>query len=64
MSHSHDHGSHSHHHAHNANRKALLISFGLIFTFMVVEFIGGMLTNSLALCPMPDICSVMQQRLD
>ncbi|KMM56790.1 zinc transporter ZitB [Bacillus glycinifermentans] len=49
MSHSHDHGSHSHHHAHNANRKALFISFGLIFTFMVVEFIGGMLTNSLAL---------------
>ena len=52
MSHSHNHhshGKHSHHHGHNANRKALFISFGLIFAFMVIEFIGGMMTNSLAL---------------
>ncbi|MEC1588711.1 cation diffusion facilitator family transporter [Bacillus sonorensis] len=52
MSHSHNHHSHgkrSHHHGHNANRKALFISFGLIFAFMVIEFIGGMMTNSLAL---------------
>ncbi len=45
----HDH-SHSHgHHTHNANKKVLLISFSLIFTYMVVEVIGGILTNSLAL---------------
>lgn len=46
--HSHDHG-HGHSHAHNANRKALLLSFILIASFMVVEFVGGFLTNSLAL---------------
>jgi cobalt-zinc-cadmium efflux system protein len=52
--HDHDHG-HGHHHGHNhshghsANKKALLISFLLITTFMVVEVIGGLLTNSLAL---------------
>lgn len=54
MGHHHDHG-HGHHHGHNhshghsANKKALLISFILITTFMVVEVIGGLLTNSLAL---------------
>ena len=54
MGHHHDHG-HGHHHGHNhshghsANKKALLVSFLLIATFMVVEVIGGLLTNSLAL---------------
>lgn len=43
-----DHG-HSHDHSHNANKKALLISFILIAAYMVAEFIGGLLTNSLAL---------------
>lgn len=43
----HDH--HHHHHHHNANKKALLFSFILIFSFMIVEVIGGFLTNSLAL---------------
>jgi cobalt-zinc-cadmium efflux system protein len=49
--HSHGHGhSHSgHSHTHNANKKALTISFFLIAGFMFVEFIGGYLTNSLAL---------------
>lgn len=46
--HEHQHG-HSHNHSHNANRKALTISFILIAGFMFVEFIGGYLTNSLAL---------------
>ncbi|RBW68335.1 cation diffusion facilitator family transporter [Bacillus taeanensis] len=41
--------SHDHNHSHHANKKALLISFCLIATFMVVEVIGGFLTNSLAL---------------
>ena len=55
-SHGHDHGhSHGHHHghghghAHNANKKTLLISFIIIFSYMVVEVIGGLITNSLAL---------------
>lgn len=48
--HNHEHGhSHSHSHNHNANKKALTISFILIAGFMFVEFIGGYLTNSLAL---------------
>ncbi|NDV78266.1 cation diffusion facilitator family transporter [Dysgonomonas sp. 511] len=46
--HKHEHG-HSHNHAHNANKKALTISFVLIAGFMVVEFVGGYITNSLAL---------------
>jgi cobalt-zinc-cadmium efflux system protein len=41
--------SHEHDHSHNVNKKALTISFALIFTFMIVEVIGGFLTNSLAL---------------
>lgn len=46
--HSHGHG-HGHSHSHTGNKKALLISFLLISTFMIVEVIGGVLTNSLAL---------------
>ncbi|MFC4388626.1 cation diffusion facilitator family transporter [Gracilibacillus marinus] len=45
MGHSHDHG----HHHHTNNKKALLLSFSFIAIFMVVEIIGGLLTNSLAL---------------
>lgn len=45
--HSHSHGGHSH--SYNANKKALLLSFILIAGFMFVEFVGGYLTNSLAL---------------
>ncbi|KAA0565106.1 cation diffusion facilitator family transporter [Rossellomorea aquimaris] len=40
---------HDHNHGHNQNKKALLISFLFIFTFMIVEVIGGIVTNSLAL---------------
>jgi cobalt-zinc-cadmium efflux system protein len=48
--HSHGHGhGHSHSHSHTSNKKALFWSFLLIATFMVVEVIGGILTNSLAL---------------
>ncbi|SDM92585.1 cation diffusion facilitator family transporter [Sediminibacillus halophilus] len=46
MGHSHDHG---HDHTHGANKKALLISFFITFGYMVLEAIGGFLTNSLAL---------------
>lgn len=52
-SHGHDHGHPHAHEGHNhnyaANKKALTLSFILIALFMVVEFVGGFLTNSLAL---------------
>lgn len=44
--HSHDHG---HHHGKGANKKALLISLVIITGFLIVEVIGGIFTNSLAL---------------
>ena len=40
---------HSHDHTHGANKKALMISFILTTAFMLLEAIGGFLTNSLAL---------------
>ena len=46
--HGHHHG-HDHAHGHSANKKALFLSFLLITAFMVIEVIGGLLTNSLAL---------------
>ncbi|SEQ43978.1 cobalt-zinc-cadmium efflux system protein [Virgibacillus subterraneus] len=42
----HDHG---HDHTHGANKKALMISFLVITAYMIIEAIGGFLTNSLAL---------------
>ena len=47
-SHDHHHGHH-HHHGHGNNKKALLLSFLLIASFMVVEVVGGFISNSLAL---------------
>lgn len=38
-----------HHHSHSSNKKVLAISFVIIFSFMIVEAIGGIVTNSLAL---------------
>ena len=52
MGHNHSHGhghGHSHSHSHTNNKKALFWAFILITTFMVVEVIGGIMTNSLAL---------------
>jgi cobalt-zinc-cadmium efflux system protein len=46
--HDHSHAGHSHYHG-NADRRALAIVFALTAGFMVVEFIGGLLTGSLAL---------------
>ncbi|MBO0995587.1 cation diffusion facilitator family transporter [Bacillus sp. SD088] len=43
----HDH--HGHDHTHGANKKVLFISFLVITVFMIVEVVGGLLTNSLAL---------------
>lgn len=49
---SHHHGSvekHDHSHHSHTNRKALFIAFLMIFGFMIIEAVGGVLTNSLAL---------------
>ncbi|WP_033543391.1 cation diffusion facilitator family transporter [Planococcus sp. CAU13] len=40
---------HSHGHTHGANKKVLLISFIIITSYMIIEAVGGILTNSLAL---------------
>ncbi|TAL17637.1 cation transporter [bacterium] len=45
---SHDHEGHLHHHA-GGTKRSLAIAFCLTASFMIVEFIGGWLTNSLAL---------------
>ncbi|MEJ8302827.1 cation diffusion facilitator family transporter [Saccharibacillus sacchari] len=47
--HGHSHGPGGHSHTHNANKKALKLSFFLIASYMIVEVIGGLVTNSLAL---------------
>ncbi len=47
MGHSHSH-DHSHHHG-GSNKSALKWAFFLISTYMIVEVIGGIMTNSLAL---------------
>ncbi|MDO3412181.1 cation diffusion facilitator family transporter [Saccharibacillus sp. CPCC 101409] len=48
--HTHRHGhGHNHSHTHGANKKALKLSFFLIASYMIVEVIGGLMTNSLAL---------------
>lgn len=44
--HGHDHG---HSHVHTSNKKVLLISFIIITAYMIVEAVGGVITNSLAL---------------
>ncbi|GLO68345.1 MULTISPECIES: cation diffusion facilitator family transporter [Oceanobacillus] len=41
--------NHGHDHTHGANKKALMISFIIITSYMIIEAIGGFLTNSLAL---------------
>src|SRR5579875_2131261 len=50
MGHHHGHSHiHSHGHSHTNNKKALFSSFLLISVLMVVEVIGGIVTNSLTL---------------
>lgn len=46
MGHGHHHG---HHHHHHHGSKNILIAFALNFTFAIIEFIGGFLTNSVAI---------------
>ncbi|MFO7605313.1 MAG: cation diffusion facilitator family transporter [Desulfurivibrionaceae bacterium] len=45
----HAHNERSHRHGGNGSQRSLLLSFLLIFGFMLVEAVGGWLTNSLAL---------------
>lgn len=40
---------HNHDHTHGANKKVLMVSFLIITSYMIIEAIGGFLTNSLAL---------------
>ncbi|KAB2684395.1 cation diffusion facilitator family transporter [Brucella tritici] len=52
--HSHSHGEDDHNHSHvptvtKSNERKILISFFIIFTFMVVEAVGGVISGSLAL---------------
>lgn len=48
MGHNHQH-DHSHGHTHGANKKTLTISFIIIAFYMLIEAVGGFMTNSLAL---------------
>ncbi|MBB6448404.1 cobalt-zinc-cadmium efflux system protein [Geomicrobium halophilum] len=43
------HSHHGHHHVHTNNKKALLLALLLIFTLVLAEVIGALVTNSLAL---------------
>lgn len=47
--HSHSHSGHAHGHPQHDNLRTLAVSFVLIAGFMLVEFIGGLWSNSLAL---------------
>ncbi|MCO5092972.1 cation diffusion facilitator family transporter [Bosea sp. (in: a-proteobacteria)] len=50
--HNHDHGDHDHSHAPAVtadNERKILVSFVLIFLFMIVEAVGGVMSGSLAL---------------
>jgi len=53
MHHHHDHHGHNHQHNHDikreGNKKGLIIALLITTGFMVLEFIGGLITNSLAL---------------
>ena len=40
---------HHHEHTHSGNKKTLFISFSIITVYMLIEAIGGIVTNSLAL---------------
>ena len=45
----HHHHTHSHHHHHNTEGRNLLFTVVLNFTITIAEFVGGILSNSLAL---------------
>lgn len=47
--HGHDHGAHDHGHSHDVSRRRLVLVLALTAAFMGVEFVGGWISNSLAL---------------
>ncbi|MNQ80101.1 Cadmium, cobalt and zinc/H(+)-K(+) antiporter [compost metagenome] len=47
--HHHGHGHHGHHHGHAGNKQGLLIALSITSGIMLLEFVGGLWTNSLAL---------------
>src|SRR5687768_14458502 len=48
--HTHDHShSHAHSHAHEISKNRLTLVLSITAVFMLVEFVGGMIANSLAL---------------
>jgi cobalt-zinc-cadmium efflux system protein len=47
--HGHAHGHHHHHGHSHSNQKNILLAFGLNASFAVIEFVGGYLTNSVAI---------------
>jgi cobalt-zinc-cadmium efflux system protein len=47
--HGHDHHDHSHDHSREGNKKGLLIALIITTGIMLLEFFGGLITNSLAL---------------
>ncbi|MDR6552950.1 cation diffusion facilitator family transporter [Paenibacillus qinlingensis] len=47
--HGHHHHGHGHHHGHSGNKAGLLIALCITAGIMLVEFVGGLWTNSLAL---------------
>jgi cobalt-zinc-cadmium efflux system protein len=46
--HRHDHAGH-HHHGAGANERSIALAFAILFVFMVIEGVGGVLSGSLAL---------------
>ena len=60
--HGHHHGHHhchDHDHARQGNKKGLTIALFITAGIMLLEFIGGLLTNSLALFLIRVICLVI-----
>ena len=45
----HDHHSHQHNHTHDADVKNISVAFFLNLSFTIIEIIGGLLTNSMAI---------------
>ncbi|MGP9800878.1 cation diffusion facilitator family transporter [Rheinheimera sp. NSM] len=47
--HSHGHSHHGHHHSHHSESSNIALAFWLNFGFALVEIVGGILTNSVAI---------------
>jgi cobalt-zinc-cadmium efflux system protein len=47
--HSHDHSHHGHHHSHHSESSNIALAFWLNFGFALIEIVGGILTNSVAI---------------